>query len=68
MPELGGHKFAPFSLGLSHILGSKPNLYPSSYGGELRQGGTKIHFLGGRGTRSCICVHNMGVLVFPQLG
>ncbi len=28
-----------------------------------RQGDTKIHFLGGRGTRSCIRVHSMGVLV-----
>ncbi len=28
-----------------------------------RQGDTKIHFLGGRGTRSCIRVHSMGVLL-----
>ncbi len=33
-----------------------------AYNEFCRQGDTKIQLLGGRGTRSCIRVHSMGVL------
>ncbi len=59
-PKLGGHEFGCTSPPLRARKWQYLLAHNLNFAGRVTQ---KIQFLGGRGTRSCIRVHSMGVLV-----